>query len=322
MKFSVPFNGDKNFLSKLVQSGLSENVAEIYFAGNPLIMGSGRRPKIKSFIVKNGSEYIFNHVEYDDEIKCLIQEANSIGIKSNLLMNFNGSLTGDMVSYVSNLLEFGLYSVTVGNWELLKQVKKVWPENLEIQNSVYMNVNSYSDIEELVNMGVSVFLLPPELNDEFSKIAIVHKIISQYESIKLKIMVNEGCIKYCPHRKYDQLDSQNYKIESAIQDFINDTENKRVLSQPCRAYMNTKGIGKTNFINPKDINKYQQFDPILKIVGRSYGTEKIFQTIRAYLSATYEGDLRDIIENFKHSQSIIHVDSEAKTDFLLSNEGA
>ena len=322
MKFSIPYNGDKKFIDKLVLSGLSEHVEEIYFAGNPRIMGSGRRPKIKEFIVKRGNDFIFDHAMYDQEILNLINDANHLGIKSNLLMNFHGLATESMIDYVSGLISDGVCSVTVGSVELLKQVKKLWPVELGIQNSVYIDVNSLIDIEDLVNMGVTIFLLPPDLNDDLQKIRSINKLISGIESVSLKIMVNEGCIKYCPHRKSDQLDAQNYDIEFAIQDFIADTEKNRLLTQPCRSHMNTKGIGKANYISPRNIDKYLQFDPIFKIVGRSFETGAIFRIIQSYLCSEHDGDMRHIVENFKHSKSAVLDSSDCLTNFLLGSEEA
>ncbi len=320
MKFSIPYNGDKNFISKLVLSGLSEHVEEIYFAGNPHVMGSGRRPKIKDYIVKNGDDYVFDHVRYDQEIINLISDARNLGIKTNLLMNFHGLATDTMVDYVSGLLRHGINSVTVGSKELLRQAKTLWPVEVDIQNSVYIDIDSLVDVEELVDMGVTIFLLPPDLNHDVPKIISINKLIDKYKSVKLKIMINEGCIKYCPHRRNDQLDAQNYSIESAIRDFITDSEKDRYLGQPCRSHMNNRGIGKTNYISPRNIEKYLQFDPIFKIVGRSFETELIFQSVQSYLSSQYNGDMRCIVENFKHSKSVVPDRYDSKTSFLLSNE--
>lgn len=320
MKMSVPYNGDVSFFEGLISSDLITHVAEVYFAGNPMVLGSGRRPKIGDFIVSDSGKFNFDQIRYDEEIIKLIRACTEKGISCNLLLNFDGCLTQAAVRYVSHLIDFGVSTVTVGSLDLLKQVKSQWGDQLEIQNSVYINVDSYRHIEELINSGISIFLMPTEMNHDFSKINKVHDILSKYDHVKLKIMVNEGCIKYCPHRRQDQWDAQNYKVELAIQDYVDQSEIKRVLSQPCRVHMNTKGVGKTNFIQPNDMRNYEKFNPIIKVVGRSFDTERILLTIRSYAGSMYKGDLRMIIENFKHSQSPVYSDSPGNTNFLLEGE--
>jgi len=317
MKFSVPYNGEEYYIEKISNSSLLPFVSEIYFAGNPLIMGSGRRPKIRDFIVQHKGLIKFDDVKYDDEINRLIKFCVNHKIKCNLLMNFDNVLSNVASSYVSSLIDKGVSNVTVGSLDLLKQVKNTWSDQIDIQNSVYMEVLSLNNIKDIIASGVSIFLLPPEFNSNLSTIENIYKILKVYENVKFKIMVNEGCINYCPHRKQDQLDAQEYKVEFAIQDYLNGTENNRVLSHPCRAHMNNRGINRTNFIHPNDIRKYEKFDPILKIVGRSFDMEKISLIIKSYLACKYNGDLRLIIENFKHSQSAMYYNTSCKTNFLL-----
>jgi len=132
-------------------------------------------------------------------------------------------------------------------------------------------------------------------------------------------MVNEGCLNGCKYRKADIVSVQNYSLDSTINDYINNPEENRVLNQPCRTLMNKYGINETNFIHPKKIFNYEQFNLTYKIVGRSFSTSRILKTVQAYLSGTFSGDLRDIIENFKHSREPVFYSTTQKTQFLLED---
>ena len=105
MKFSIPYNGDLHFLTKLISNFHGEKIIhELYFAGNPLKILSGRRPKIKNYIINEGAKFTFDSHKYDDDIIRLIEYCKSHNIKSNLLLNFSKKLTSEKLAYVANLI--------------------------------------------------------------------------------------------------------------------------------------------------------------------------------------------------------------------------
>ena len=319
MYFSVPFNGDDRFLDELNKSKFFPYIKEIYFAGDPLIIPSGRRPKIRSFIKRMGTAYYFDRNYYNSYLTNLILDCKKNGIDMNLLLNFNGRLNKSAIQYVSKLIELGVSVLTVGSYDQLLQITRELKWNVKIQNSVYLSCQDIIEIKNLIKLGITVLLLPPDFNHDLIIIDEIYNFLKR-KKIDLKIMLNEGCLKFCSHRKHDQIEAQYYKIEYVIKDIINNSESSRVLNQPCRRYLNKYGIVNTNFIHPKNIGYYLKFNPIFKIVGRSFCTKNILQTLNAYLSRSYNGDLRNIIENFKHSKEPVFYADTAKTKFLL-NEG-
>ena len=317
MKFSVPYNGDTRFFDRLSASGMLPAVAEIYFAGNPMMVRSGRRPKIRSFIFDEGGRPCFDSPAYDEAIERLLRQCQLAGVRTNLLLNFAGEIDENALCYVQSLIDAGVSVVTVGSVDLLRVVRARWP-GVDLQNSVYIPIRTMDHVDSIVREGVTVFLLPPEWNRDIPRIREVKRVLAAYDSIHLKMMINEGCIMHCPHRKGDQLQAQAYGIDAAIIDFVSESEKTRVLDQPCRRFLNARGIGKTNFVHPSEIKKYDaEFQPIFKLVGRSFNTGNIVTTMRSYLHGEFNGDLREIIENFKHSRSPVAYEKGATTDFLM-----
>nr|VFJ91073.1 MAG: hypothetical protein BECKLFY1418A_GA0070994_101422 [Candidatus Kentron sp. LFY]VFK19401.1 MAG: hypothetical protein BECKLFY1418C_GA0070996_105719 [Candidatus Kentron sp. LFY] len=300
MQVSIPYNGEDHFLQEVLRPDVIGHVKEIYFAGDPAILPSGRRPKIKGAVRKKNGHYYFDRHIYHRQLRELIGFSSVNSISTNLLLNFSGILGKDGLRYVFRLLDMGVDTLTVGNIPLLEQLRKYFPKDIKIQNSVYIRIRTKEDLKLLIRMGISIFLLPPDFNDDFVKIYEFWSITKQ-NNITFKIMVNEGCIRFCPYRRSDQLASESYTISSTIEDFINNPLEMRTLTQPCRSYMNKNGIRKSNFIHPGNISRYTSFDPYLKIVGREFDNKKISKCLRAYMSGKYDGDLREIVANFKHS---------------------
>jgi hypothetical protein len=90
-------------------------------------------------------------------------------------------------------------------------------------------------------------------------------------------------------------------------DYLSNPLEFRSLSQPCRPFLGLKGISRTNYVHPNEIRPYLALDPVLKIVGRSFTSDNILLACRAYTTGHYDGDLRFLVENFKHAtQPVVH----------------
>lgn len=288
---------------------------EVYFAGNPDVIRSGRRPKIKHYITQAGGISVFDDVNYDNDLIAMIRFLRERSIRCNLLLNFNGLLTLDMIQYVSDLITAGVNVVTVGNMPLLEQVCGLYQKTVSVQNSVYIKIESLSDIELLLQSGVSILLAPPELNHDLDRLTQVNNLVGCHGA-ELKIMVNEGCIMHCPHRGDDLNDAQSFAMADAINNYLENSKGSRTLSQPCRSFLGTRGISRTNYIHPDEIYNYSSLNPVLKIVGRSLQSENIILACQAYTTGHYDGDLRCIVENFKHAtQPVLH-DVKGKAVFF------
>lgn len=308
MKFSIPYNGDPGLLDKLESNNLTDFVHGIYFCGNPNIIKSARRPKIQYFIDKqeNGT-YSFNDARFDEDIIRVLSFCARYSIESNLLLNISASLTGPQINYLKKLHGNGLDAVTIGNYELLVQVNKINIKSLVFHNSVYFTAKTSNDIKESLDLGIKYFLIPTELN---KNIMDIERYIAEWknQNISFKLLLNEGCLPNCSHRCDDQKDAESYPLTNAIYDFTQTGEPVRILKQPCRHTLNSQNIHITNFIHPQLLRQYLGYDFIFKISGRSFNSDTIINIIHSYINMEYKGDLRFLVENFKHS--IIPIENE------------
>lgn len=300
VRLSVPHNGDPDLPRRILESDWAAHVGEVYFAGNPLVLPSGRRPKIKHYIANPGPDPVFDSDAYDRDFRAAIRLFSARSIRSNLLLNTEIVLDDAQIRYVAGLIAEGVGAVTVGNVELLRQVHARWPR-LAIQNSVYIKVESLDRLAELLRDGVSVFLIPPEWNHDLEQLRRARDVITAHGA-EMKLMVNEGCIKYCPHRVDDLRDAQSYSVDAAMRDYIANPAEIRNPANACRGYLGRTGIAQTNYIHPADIARYAELDATLKIVGRSFPTDTILGACEAYVAGRHEGDLRLLVENFKHAR--------------------
>lgn len=306
MRLSIPHNGDPALPKLLMGSEFRDAISEVYFSGNPAYVPSGRRPKLKYNIRLKKSGYSFDKRSYDRDLCNLIDYFNSHSVRCNLLLNFDGYLTPKMVKYVDSLINAGVTVVTVGSISILTQIINRYGKSVRVQNSVYLPVNNLRGVDELLDLGINTFLVPPDFNHDRAFLSKVYSLLT-LRHCELKLMVNEGCVKHCQHRKNDLHDAQTYPIQKAVNDYVHNPFESRRLSNPCRWYLQRNGISRTNYIHPKDISSYFDFKPLIKVVGRSFSSEIIFNICRAYYCGQYNGDLRMLVENFKHAtKPVIH----------------
>lgn len=306
IRLSVPHNGDPALPKRLMSSEFRSAIFEVYFSGNPLSIPSGRRPKIKHHIRLENSGPSFDEHAYDRDLYDLIEYFSSRSIRCNLLLNFDGSLTPTMLAYVHDLVSAGVTAVTAGSVSILTQIFDRYGPSVRIQNSVYIPVHDLAGISKLLDIGVSTLLIAPDFNHDREFLCKVSNLLSS-RGCELKIMVNEGCVKHCPHRMDDLRDAQSYPVQDAVNDYIQNQDEILRLSNPCRGYLQRKGILRTNYVHPNDLGAYLDLEPLIKIVGRSFPSELIFNTCQAYYRGHYDGDLRKLVENFKHAtEAVVH----------------
>lgn len=314
IRLAVPYNGDPDLPERLISSSFRRNIREIYFAGNPCIIPSGRRPKIKHFIRTANSTTSFDSGNYDSHLIKMIQFLNSHSVRCNLLLNFDMPLTVEMFKYIDLLVDNGVGAVTVGTMQILDQILRRYGKTLAIQNSVYISARCQQSLTKLIDAGVKILLVPPDYNHDTNFINKLAASVSS-RSVELKIMVNEGCIINCKHRLNDLKDAQAYPIHLTIHDYLTNPAEIRKLSTPCRRYFEKVGLAKSNYIHPNDIAALANLKPLLKIVGRSFSTDVVLSICEAYVTGQYNGDLRMLVENFKHACSPVEHKSQSSVFF-------
>ncbi|MCD4817297.1 MAG: hypothetical protein K8S23_01235 [Candidatus Cloacimonetes bacterium] len=315
-KYSIPYNGDINNTIEILNSNLSNYVSEIYFAGNPIYIPSGRRPKVKYHIVNNSGAFKFDYIKYDEDLELLITICKNIKINSNLLLNFFGNLTKSNINYIGKLIELGVNIVTIGDTTMLPVIKKQFGYKVKIQNSIFIKINSSRDYIDFQNNGMQIILVHPDYNHSHSILNdICNHVLNR--DIEFKIMLNEGCLIECPFRTNEQLTAQVYSIKDSINDFVNNPNEIRPLTQSCRKILNEEGMSISNFIHPNNLTHYDEYGFTYKIVGRSFSSINIVKTLKAYIKGDFQGDFRSIVENFKHSYSPVNRQNSFRTNFII-----
>lgn len=313
-QLSIPYNGDPDLPGRLISSPFRRNIREIYFAGNPCIIPSGRRPKIKHFIRTTHSTASFDSNNYDLHLIKMLHFFNAQSVRCNLLLNFDLPLTVEIFKYIDLLVDNGVSAVTVGTTQILDQVFRRYGNTLAIQNSVYISARSLQSLTKLIDAGVKILLVPPDYNHDTDFLDKLSGSVSS-RSVELKVMVNEGCIINCRHRLKDLKEAQTYPIHLTIHDYLTNPAEFRKLSTPCRGYFGKMGIAKSNYIHPNDVAKLAYLKPLLKIVGRSFSTDVVLSICEAYVTGQYKGDLRMLIENFKHASSPVEHNPQGRVCF-------
>ena len=297
------YNGEEDFIDVFKnEKDILRDIYEFYVAPDPTVVPSGRKPKIKGFIKKAQDVYAFDNLSYHKALHDLKQVSSNVGVKLNLLLNTNSIQIpiNQLLSYLEELVSDGVIdAVTVGDEFFLKvlEIKKRFPY-LKIHNSVYLKIDSFEKLLEYrEKYGLDVYLIPPERNKNLSWIQYVKDNID----IPLKLMVNEGCLPYCPYRDVHLFLTSRYSLSDAINDLMESrASNQNKL--PCRElYNNNKElIYNSNWVPPEEISRYEGLVDLIKIVGRSFSSIKIMNIVKSYQQKQFKGDLRDFVENFKH----------------------
>lgn len=267
MKYSIGYNNDPFFLE--LAKEFKDYVSELYFPVPKQIMGTGRA--------------ISQSKGYNLEIKKIIKLCTESGIESNLLLNptCEGKNTGNknhadkLIIYLKTLSKMGLSSVTVANPIHISRIKNEVP-NLLIHSSVNNFVKTVEHAMYLKELGVDVITIDRDINRDIGLI----KEIKNKTGLKIKILLNEGCLKNCPYRvsHFNMIshgDDNDYFDELSCKNIYNINLHK-ALSIP--------------FIRPEDVNHYG-FADYLKLSTRSMQSKKAGFVLAAYLAQKYNGDL-------------------------------
>jgi len=114
----------------------------------------------------------------------------------------------------------------------------------------------------------------------------------RYPDLKLELLANEGCLSHCPYRATHEALISAANTGAHIDTFrLNrDLGCMHILSQaPHR-------ILASPFIRPEDLNRYADVADIIKICGRTLGTVFLRRTIAAYIAASYNGNLLELLD--------------------------
>ncbi len=279
-KLSVPYNNDFRGTAGLLIK-YKEHISEVYFPINPQILGSGRGA--------------IDHEYYDDIIKALIGIAKNNDIKTNMIINQIGGSEFfaddkflkrvlDYVDYFCNVQ--GVNFVTVTNPILAKNISRV-TSYAKVVASVNMFINSFVGINKAMQLGISEFYLDRESN---YNIDFIKKVKDNFKNIKMRIMLNEGCIPNCLFRQ-SHFDCVGLMQSQESEQKLRKYEEMHRISGCQISYSNDLSLLlKTPIIRPEDLKYYTPYIDTFKVVGRTTSTFINEMRIKAYSEEIFNGD--------------------------------
>ena len=279
MKFSIGYNHDIRLLGLL--DIYKDNVESFYFPIPRQYLGSGRQ------IVQKNS--------YANEIPGIIKKCDSLGIRSQLLLNATcegeawqeKEAFREILCYIVKLKDLGLKSLVVTNPVYIPKIKEQI-KGIEVESSVNCYVKTVEQAVYFKDLGVDVLTIDRDINRD---IPLIRKIKNK-TGLKIKIMLNEGCLRNCPFR------SIHYNYLS--HNFLNPDKplNSIFADNPCtKIYLkNPEKIFSIPFIPPEALPYYAQVADYYKLTTRVFPTWRVESCLKAYIDQNFNGNLIELLD--------------------------
>ncbi len=284
LEFSVPHNGDPATLNELfeLKSLGNSRITEVYLSGPQEFSGSGRTmPKLAM-----------------DQFLDTVDQIHKEGLRVNLVMNStcegSGWYTQEVLASKMEYLrqahrEHGVEAVTLANPIYIKEIRSRFPD-LEIGASVLADIDCVQRAVVFAQYGANV--ITPDVN--INRNLELLKEIKEATGVKLKVMVNEGCLHKCPFRRFH----------------FNYTSHKsKEVSSECGIFFDNcvqvsardpSQVLQSCWIRPEDLYRYDGVTNFFKIVGRSLPKSKVIRCVKAYMQESWDGGLLDILCDSLH----------------------
>ena len=184
LEFSVPYNNDPTILNSIFDiKDLNNNkITEIFLSGPQEYFGSGR---------------VTSDLKLND-LKKTIDNIHRHGIRVNLILNsicggdhwYSPNQINSTIKYIGQLNEeYGLEAITLSNPIYIKAISSQFTD-LEICASVLSDIDSVPKAMVFREAGVTTITPDANINRDLDLL----KRIKKATGVKLKIMVNEGCL--------------------------------------------------------------------------------------------------------------------------------
>lgn len=285
LEFSVPYNNDPELLSEIfkIKSLGSNRIKEIYMSGPREYNGSGR---------------IMSEISLE-EFQRATKKIHEEGIRVNLVLNstcegiewYSQKTVDKTMEYLKQMHEtYGVEAVTIANPLYLAEARRRF-KDLEIGVSVLSDVDCLQRAEIFGSAGPDIITPDVNINRNLGLL----KEIKTATNMRLKLLVNEGCLYKCPFRKF------HFNLSSHISKETNKGEGVDIsfgkFFGACSSVMqqDESQILKSCWIRPEDLRKYGEITNYFKIVDRSHPTETILREVKAYMQESWNGDLLDIV---------------------------
>lgn len=294
MKFSIGYNHDIKLLNILEK--YKDNIDALYFPIPRRYLGSGR--------------VLPQKINYANEIPLLIKKCKSLNIKSQLLLNATNAGNKGLeqkflfrvIDYIQKLRNLGLDSVIIANPLYIGEVKKQ-VKGITVESSINCYVKTVEHALYLKDMGVDILTIDRDINRSMPLI----KEIKTRTGLKIKLLLNEGCLRNCPFRKihFDYLANSTklYTKTKMIGGFF-------TLRWCAEIFIkNPAKIFSIPFILPDALKYYTQFVDFFKISTRGFPTSLIEFCLKSYISQNFNGNLLLLLDNPRLRPYIRYIDT-------------
>jgi collagenase-like PrtC family protease len=284
LELSVPYNEDPATLNAIF--GLKKigdnTITEVYLSGPQEYSGSGRTmPRLEM-----------------DAFLDTVDKIHKEGLRVNLIMNsvceggdwYSPEVLRSKMEYLRQVhKEHGVESVTLANAIYIKEIRNRFPD-IEIGASVLADIDCLQRAIIFKEYGADVITPDVNINRDLGLL----KEIKETTGVRIKLMVNEGCLSKCPFRKFHF----NYTAHKS-----------KEVSSECGIFFDNcvqvsakdpSQVLKSGWIRPEDLNKYSEITNYFKIVGRSVQRSKVIRCIQAYMQESWDGGLLDILCDSLH----------------------
>jgi collagenase-like PrtC family protease len=305
MRFIVPHPGHFAALQEIIEvkeaEGLNE-VEEVYMAGTPEVMGSGRATLHSARIADIKEQTAYAH-QHNLKINIVI---NPSCLGGNHL-TFEGYKL--FTQYFEELNNAGVDGVTVAEPYFIEMLRDF---SMETVVSCIAHVDSPQRAEFFEALGADTIALDTNINRNFAVLEAITKAVR----CDLKILVNEGCLYKCPfrHAHFNLFShitatrSSLMKAQAQSMNIFSDYYFDKCISIRVR---DPAQIIRSPWIRPEDLKEYEAIGiDSFKITGRANTVNWIIQCMKAYARRSFEGNLLELID----------CPSELGYTFYLDNE--
>jgi collagenase-like PrtC family protease len=307
MKLTIPHPGHFAALKEIIEvkeaEGLNE-VGEVYMAGSPEVMGSGRATLHSEGIasIKEQTEYAHQH-----DIKM------NIVVNPSCLGGYHLTFEGYKLFkwYFEELNNAGVDGVTVAEPYLIELLRNL-DLTMEIVVSCIAHVDSPQRAEFYEDLGADTIAVDTDINRNFP----ILEAITRAVNCNLKVLVNEGCIYKCPfrHAHFNLFShttasrSSLMKAQSQSMNIFSDYYFDKCISIRVR---DPSQIIRSPWIRPEDLKEYEAIGiDNFKITGRANTVNWIINCMEAYSKRSFKGNLLEIIDCPSELSYMFYVDNE------------
>ena len=282
MKLVIPHPGHFLALKEICKEATGE-AYEIYMAGTPEVLGSGRitlhAPMLDEIVTQ--TEYL-----HDRKLK--------IGIVMNPSCMGGQHLTSQGYNmfrwYFGKLNDIGVDSVTVAEPYLIEMLRKEFPD-IKVVVSTISHVDSPERARFYLELGADAITLDTNINRNFDILEAIKDIAADCE---LRLLVNEACLYKCPFR-YSHFNLFSHMTALGNKpNIFSDYYYEKCMSFRVRY---PELVIKSPWIRPEDLGAYEALGiDCFKMSGRANTIRWIIDCMKAYSNRSYDGNLMELLD--------------------------